>query len=250
MSTTALNTLEALEANVDWKQSDLSRCILEAIPQFQWFTHVDFGYGVIAQSTSWPDAPLDSTHMGVTKFEHIIKRNLPNLQGRRILELGCNAGLVSIHMCRLGAREVIGIDSERTWPKWKEQAEFVRRALELRCGSRYNTVYHDLDMKSVPDRDFGEFDAVIALNCLYYLEEEDIGRVMRHASEIAETFVVQCNTSDHTSRLGKRPRPEFMADMLRRNGFAKVSVDWPWGEPRKKIIPRRYWRPVVVGRKG
>src|SRR5437870_8734770 len=96
----------------------------------KWFVHTAFGNGIIAKSTSWPDAPNNSRHMGVSKFEFIVRRNLPDLQGLRILELGCNAGVVSIHMSRLGAFEVVGIDCDRYWPRWKEQAEFVKSALE------------------------------------------------------------------------------------------------------------------------
>ena len=222
--------------------------IREQIPRFKWFIDVNFGNGVVAKSTTWPDAPPDSRHVGVTKFEFIVRRNLPDLQGKRILDIGCNCGLVAIHMVRSGAAEVVGIDNERTWPNWLQQAEFVKAALEWRCRTKYNVSYHDVDVKELPRQDLGRFDAVLALNSLYYLAESDIEAVIRHVSAIADTFLIQCNTRDHPT-LGQRPSPAYMRDALSRNGFPVTHVDAPWDRPRRRVWPTRYMRPVVVGRK-
>src|SRR5262245_36826591 len=151
----------------------------------QWFVHVNFGNGIVARSTSWPDAPDDSRHMGVSKFDFIVKRNLPDLQGKRILEIGCNAGLVAIHMARLGAAEVVGIDNDAFWPRWREQAQFVKSALEWRCRTTYNVRYHECDMRALPELDLGRFDIVIALNCIYYIEEAEIQHLIHHIAGIA-----------------------------------------------------------------
>jgi tRNA (mo5U34)-methyltransferase len=214
----------------------------------KWFVHTNFGNGIVARSTCWPDQPDDSRHAGVSKFEFIVKRNLPDLQGKRILELGCNAGVISIHMSRLGAREVIAVDCDRYWPRWQEQAEFLKQVLEWRCQTTYNVQYIDCDMRRIPALNLGRFDAVIALNCLYYLEPVAIGDLMRELSDLTDHLVVQCNTRDHRS-LRPRNGPAFMADALRNNGFPRVTIDWPWDLPRRGILPQRYSRPVVVGRK-
>lgn len=212
----------------------------------KWFVHTDFGGGVVARSTSWPDAPARSRHMGVSKWEFIIRRNLPDLQGKRVLDLGCNNGLMAIHMARQGAREVVGIDSMNYWPRWKEQADFVKSALEWRCQTTYNTRYLELEMKDLPDHELGRFDIVTAFNSFYYLEASEMERVTRHLSTVADVFLVQCNTADHPS-LHPRPTPKFVEAILRKCGFPTTHMDWPWDRPRRGLIPRRYWRPVVVG---
>lgn len=231
-----------------WDPADLDAALRLEIPKFQWFVHVDFGNEVFARSTAWPDAPSDHPSMGIPKFEFIVRENLPNLQGKRILELGCNSGTTSIHMVRLGAREVVGIDSDRTWKDWLPQATMVKRALELRCDTTYNTRYIEMDMADLPNHDLGEFDAVVALNCLYYLEEADIERVLAHLSKITNHVLIQCNTQDQ-GHLGRRPHPEYMTDVVSKAGFQEVTVDKRWGPPRKGVVPRRYERPVVVGKK-
>lgn len=221
--------------------------IKEEIKKFdQWFVHTDFGNGIVARSTAWPDAPMYSRHMGVSKFDYIVKPNLPNLQGKRILELGCNNGLNSIHMCRLGAKEVVGIDSPDYWADVINQAHFVKKAIEWRCNQSFNITYLEQNMSSIPELDLGKFDVVIALNSLYYLEENDIARVMKHIAKISDTFLIQCNTLDQ-KHLGGRSNPGYMKKMLLKNGFKYVTVDKRWDTPRKGFIPKRYHRPVVVG---
>jgi 2-polyprenyl-3-methyl-5-hydroxy-6-metoxy-1,4-benzoquinol methylase len=186
--------------------------------------------------------------MGVSKFEFIVRPNLPDLQGKRILELGCNAGVVSIHMARLGAAEVVGIDCERGWAGWREQAAFVKGALEWRCRTSYNVRFIECDMRRLPDLDLGKFDICIALNCIYYIEKEEIRKLPRHIASVSDLFLVQCNTRDH-SHLGRRTGPRFIQEALQANGFPAARVDWPWDRPRKGFWPQRYSRPVVVGTK-
>lgn len=212
----------------------------------RWFVHTNFGNGIIARSTSWPDQPLDSRHAGDSKFDFIVRRNLPDLQGKRILEIGCNAGVISIHIARLGAAEVVGIDCERGWPRWKEQAEFLKSALEWRCRTKYNVRYVECDMVALPEVDLGRFDAVIALNCIYYIQEDQIRRLTHHVASITDHFVVQCNTRDHKG-LGRRRHPGFIRSILLESGFPVVNVDWPWDRPRKRFWPQRYCRPIVAG---
>lgn len=220
--------------------------IIQQIPRFRWFVHTAFGNGIVARSTSWPDAPADSRHMGASKFDFIVRPHLGDLQGKRILELGCNAGVISIHMARLGAAEVVGVDCDRTWKGWLAQAELVKRALEWRCKTRYNVVYLESAIENLPERDLGRFDYVVALNCLYYLPEEQIQRVVRHFATISDSLIVQCNTRDH-SYLGRRPHPGFMRSVLKENGFPRVRIVWPWDHPWKGVWPQRYSRPLVIG---
>ncbi len=222
--------------------------IRSQIPKFKWFTHVNFGNGIAARSTSWADAPEDSRHAGIGKFEFIVRRNLPDLQGKRVLDLGCNVGVVAIHMARSGAAEVVGIDSDATWPGFLQQAHFVKEALEWRCRTSYNVRYLDMNLADLPNVELGRFDVVTALNSFYYLDEGNMARVTRHLSGLTSYFTVQCNTRDH-GRLGVRPTPSFVRRLLLKNGFEQVSVDHPWDSPRRGIFPWRYHRPVVVGRK-
>jgi tRNA (mo5U34)-methyltransferase len=61
-----------------------------------------------------------------------IARDLPDLTGKRVLDIGCNAGYMSFESKRLGAEYVLGIDSNLgAGTSFVEQAEFCRDALGL-----------------------------------------------------------------------------------------------------------------------
>ena len=231
--------LESTDDAIDLSDERIRRFVDER----RWYAPISFGNGILAPCWNAPDTPVSTPHMGASRFEFILRRNMPDLQGKRVLDVGCNAGAVALHMARCGAGEVVGVDSDDTWPGWLEQAEFTKRALEWRCATRYNLTFHDSDIRDLPKLNLGQFDVVTALCCIYYLERPDVESFVRYVAHNADVLVLQGNTirRDHRTNQGVRRRahPKFLRDMLRQNGFPFVSIDAPWF----------YGRPVVVGRK-
>lgn len=213
--------------------------ILQRMKEFTWYSPVDFGNSLVAKGDFLVDTAPESIHFGLGKWKYIVERNIPDLQGKRAMDIGCNNGVFCIQMARMGAREVIGIDSEKTWPRWKEQAEFVKEALEWRCRTRYPIRYVDADMADIPRVNLGHVDVVTALCCLYYLEDDAILSLLRHFREHAETVLIQCNTrrEDQLEAVHRRAGIRYMVGALKRAGFPHVNVDAPWF----------YERPVVAG---
>lgn len=95
----------------------------------------------------------------------------------------------------------------------------MKSALEWRCQTKYNVKYIDTDINDLSSLELGSFDAVIALNSLYYLDEKDIERTIRHVADLSDLFLIQCNTRDHKKDLGRRSTPSYMKRALERNGF-------------------------------
>lgn len=214
----------------------------ERVREYTWYNPIDFGNGIIAGGNFRYPAGLSSIHFGLGKWKYIIERNLPDLQGKRVMDIGCNNGLFCVQMARMGAREIIGVDSEETWPKWMEQAEFVKEALEWRCQTRYPIKYIDSDMAAIPELELGRFDLVIALCCVYYLQEDQMHRLFQYMRKNTDYFLVQCNTNrnDQPKDVHRRAMPEFIVKTMKAAGFRNIAVDKP-------IL---YERPVVVGSDG
>ena len=64
--------------------------ILEKIRSFKWYSAVDFGNGITA-NTNYPTSCClspNSINTGAGKWNYIIRRNLPDLQGKRLLDIG------------------------------------------------------------------------------------------------------------------------------------------------------------------
>lgn len=152
----------------------------------EWYQPVDFGNGIVAHVTvppHWrprPDLLNDNTR-GLAKWNYIVKKHIPDVREKRVLDLGCNSGLFSIELTRMGAREVIGIDrnteiryrSTDTPPPQEvvAQAEFVKKAFELLNGVKYPITYIAHDIGRLQELGLGRFDLILAL-CVVYHELE------------------------------------------------------------------------------
>ncbi len=89
-----------------------------------------------------------------------------SLAGRRVLDLGCNAGYWSLLAAEAGADYVLGIDGR---PMHTEQAELVfeakgidRSRYDFRCAD----LFEDLDRD-----DLGRFDLVLCLGLFYHINQ-------------------------------------------------------------------------------
>ena len=93
------------------------------------------------------------------KFRRFEAR-LPDVRGKSILDIGCNAGFYSIEMKRRGAAAVLGIDSDG---RYLAQA---RLAAEL-------TGFEDIEFRQMDVFDVGslgqKFDVVIFMGVFYHL---------------------------------------------------------------------------------
>jgi len=88
------------------------------------------------------------------------ERSLPDVRGKSVLDIGCNAGFYSIEMKRRGAASVVGIDSDE---RYLAQA---RLAAKL-------TGYDDIGFEQLDVYDIAglgrTFDLVIFMGVLYHL---------------------------------------------------------------------------------
>jgi SAM-dependent methyltransferase len=213
--------------------------IRQEIAKHKWYQPVDLGNGV--STNNWAgDHTKASYEFGLKKWRYIIERNLPDIQGLRVLDIGCNCGLYCIQMARMGAREVVGIDSDATWASWKDQACFIKEVLEWRCQAKYNIEFIDSSMTKIPDLNLGKFDLVIALCSIYYISENEIYDLLSYFKyQDTSTIILQGNTNkkDQSLEVYRKARPKYLRKILNKSGYKYTYID----------EPLFYSRPVVVG---
>jgi tRNA (mo5U34)-methyltransferase len=90
------------------------------------------------------------------RFAHTIPADL---EGKSVLDIGCNAGFYSIEMKRRGAGRVLGLDTE---PMYLAQARFAAEVLGIEIEFRGLSVY---DLPQLQEK----FDLVIFMGVLYHL---------------------------------------------------------------------------------
>jgi SAM-dependent methyltransferase len=195
-----------------------------------WYAPLDFGNGLTV-------GPFWSTDAGTGRWEYLNKRVLvPTVKGKRVLDLGSNNGTMPIMMLRSGAKEVIGLELS---PIEIERAVLIRQIFEWTDIRAYDLTIHNLNMLEVLHRDWGRFDLVTAFCSLYYLDVEQMERVVCRAAEIAPIMVVQANVSNQQdSQKQIKASIPFLKKLLEKNGFPDVKV----------FAPKKYARPLLIGR--
>ncbi len=205
---------------------------------------------VLAREVATPYAPFDLGHglasrgfwsvdSGTGRWETVNREPLRDLiQGRRILDLGSYNGLMPLLMLADGARQVVAVERA---PEMVDRAGQLRRLLEWRDLRSYDLDLHRADMRAILDSDWGAFYIVTAFCSLYYLDEADMQRVVRKASELAPVMVLQAKTDTDAGAADNKAEKSsllFLRSLLERHGFPRVSA----------VAPAGYTRPLLIGR--
>ena len=141
-------------------QKDIRRRIEELAP---WYQNVRLADGVWTKDLDG-DRDIFSGHDIPGPLWRVIAKDLPDLTGMRVLDIGCNAGYMSFEAKRLGAASVLGVDSNLgAGTSFVDQATFCRDVLGLDVEFREQSFY---DLK-----DEAPFDLVLFCGVLYHLED-------------------------------------------------------------------------------
>ena len=215
-------------------KEEYRRFVLAGIRSFrEWYQPIDFGYGIIAHIKQPPDfierkECFDNRTQGISRYEYIIKPNLPTIKGKRILDLGCSSGIFSVMLSLEGAKEVIGIDRPKDIRRRTnryihyrkkysnqdviEQANFVKKAFELRVGKELNVKFIGWDINDIKQLNLGRFDLIISL-CTLYHELSRMPRILKTLSSMSDIIILQAHLG-HGGRLkvwaGIDPHVEIM----------------------------------------
>jgi tRNA (mo5U34)-methyltransferase len=118
----------------------------------EWFHNMDLGGVQTAPGHFLGDYP----RCKFRAFEHALPKRL---DGKSVLDVGCNAGFYSLEMKRRGAARVLGIDEDEGYLK---QARFAAEVSGLEIELEKLSVY---DVGRLGER----FDLVIFMGVLYHL---------------------------------------------------------------------------------
>ena len=115
------------------------------------------------------------------KFESF-RESLPkDLEGRSVLDIGCNAGFYSIEMKRRGAGRVLGIDSDEHYLR---QARFAAEVSGYEIEFERMSVW---DVGSLNER----FDVVIFMGVLYHLRHPLLALDLIHKHVAKDVLLFQ-----------------------------------------------------------
>jgi len=210
---------EHLKAQLDQVRrfGSLRRELSDAIEQLSpWYQPIRLGLGLqtIAVNKHGDRCTVRSLDRGIRKWRTFVQPNLPfDLRGKRVLEVGCNAGLF-LHTCvQAGVREAVGIEKDE---HYYNQAQFIMDAF-----SRLNDRYYPVRVYpgSMEDFDYpmlGNFDLTLLLNVIYHIGKSDDYRdlnpeqvnqlqvkTLRNLASISRYLMFQAIRSDKDEGRGK-----------------------------------------------
>lgn len=235
------------------KHEQLKTYLNDYINTFQeWYTPIKLGKFAINERT-YPNFEerseyLENRERGKSKWNYIIKKNLPSLRNKRIYDIGCNNGLFSILLKNSGAKSVVGIDrtEEIIQPTNKlltrqnvvQQAYFVKNLFKLY--GKYNTDGIEFIAKDINNIDFSKIkcDFMYATCILYHFGEKRFNEIIKQVSKNVPEVFLQSNLGHTSGELGKLTSVKYHIKLLEKYGY-EVTVD----------APENYNYPVIYGKK-
>ncbi|MFL6829675.1 MAG: TIGR04290 family methyltransferase [Sphingomicrobium sp.] len=203
-------------------QSDLKERIAALAP---WFHNLDLDGVWTAPGHFLGDYPG-------AKFRRFA-RELPDVEGKSVLDIGCNAGFYSIEMSRRGAARVLGIDSDE---RYLAQARLASEVLG----------HDDVEFAKLDVYDVGaigeRFDLVIFMGVLYHLRHPLLALDLIREHVARDALLFQSMQRGSNQVLPLEPDYEFKeTDIFFETGFPKLhfvekqySHDWTnWWVPNR-----------------
>jgi len=139
-----------------------------------WFHNLDLGGVRTAPEHFLGDYPA-------IKWQRFASALPDDLTGKRVLDIGCNAGFYSMEMKRRGAARVLGIDSDE---RYLEQARFAATVTGADVEFRRLSVY---DVAALGER----FDMVLFIGVLYHLRHPLLALDLIHEHVADDLLVFQ-----------------------------------------------------------
>lgn len=154
------------------------------------------------------------------KYEHFSDALPRSLEGKTVLDIGCNAGFYSIEMKRRGADRVVGIDTDE---HYLAQARFAAQVLKIDVEFRCKSVW---ELGSLNER----FDLVLFMGVLYHLRHPLLALDLIHEHVARDLFLFQ--SMQRGSRAIAHVDPDY-------DFHAELHFDAP-GYPKMHFVEYRY----------
>lgn len=193
----------------------------------KWFHNIDLN-GV----KTAPDHFLgDYPNFKYKNFAHAIPENL---EGKTVLDIGCNAGFYAIEMKKRGAERVLGIDSDE---KYLAQARYAASTLGFDIEFRNMSVY---EVGSLGEK----FDVVIFMGVLYHLRHPLLALDLLYEHVVKDTLIFQSMQRGSNQVDPVKPDYDFQeTDIFSNPNFPQMYFI----EHRYSQDPTNWWIPNRAG---
>lgn len=169
------------------------------------------------------------------RCKHIF--DVTHARGKRIIDLGCGVGVISIYLASFGAKEVIAVDNVQ------ETISVLEKILSRLDPPLTNIVARVQDALKLPYAD-SSFDVVIARECISHVRDFDafLSEISRLLKEGGILYMADGNNS--LNILGRRARRKhwrsFEQGPVPLDGLREIDSPGPYFEMRTGMIQGKY----------
>ncbi len=164
-------SITQIRASSDWTTDEIRQRVREL---GDWFHNLNLKGVQTAPNHFLGDYPE-------TKWRNFANAIPVDLQGRTVLDIGCNAGFYSIEMKRRGAERVVGVDFDEVY---LNQARFAAEMCDAQIEFRRLSVY---DVGQLREK----FDIVLFLGVFYHLRHPLLALDLIHEHVAKDLLVFQ-----------------------------------------------------------
>ena len=169
---------------------------------------------------AWADLPLDVVHYGPDIPTEADLKLLGNLDGKRVLELGCGGGPIAVAMAKQGAKVIAVDESVEQIAHARNLAEREEVKLELRQGDLADLAFVRADT----------MDVAISVYSLGAVADPD--RVFRQVHRVLRPEAPLVVSVPHPAYRSVDPSTE--PPVLRRRYFDHTPITW-WHEKESGV---------------
>lgn len=180
---TVRNLQESYASHLDAVDLRDPQVVRREVEQLTWWHSIDLGGGLVTPGRGNYDARLRA-----------LRKRLPDLTGKTVLDVGAWDGLFSFEAERHGAAEVVAVDLARP-----QTFELARRVL----GSKVR--YLELDVTRAEPSEVGVYDVVLFMGVLYHVANP-FDLVRRVAQMTGERLILETDSAHNGWRV---PVAEF-----------------------------------------
>lgn len=208
-----------------------------------WYQPIDFGYGIKTTAVNKKGRKVffNSQDRGIKKWHRFIKPSLPfDLNGKTVLDCGCNAGLFLVQACREGAARAFGIEVD---DRYYKQAEFTIKAFSKLDKKDYPIEIFKSSFEEFDFESQGKVDLVLFLNTIYHIgkathangTEDEIRQIqsemVKRIGKSSRYIMFQANPREDQGRGKGR---ESLHNIITKAGF-DIYKEFTYNHPRGLI---------------
>ena len=173
------------------------------------------------------------------RLKHFCLTCLPYLAGKRVLEIGCNAGVLGYCVAEV-SESYTGVEPGNKIIKKgkKPKTDYYRQAVITKSHIESNNATYLNQTIGEYCKDVGDVNAFVACFALYHFTDKELGLLDENVFSKCDTVIIQNRTQDRPTRHNSHKfwKDKNVVKYFTRLGFGKIELIPATGQDGKQAF--------------